>query len=77
MNLLVALMVAAILGIAPMIIASGKGRRHEWAWWAYGTVFFVIALVHALLLHPQRPCPLCAGMIRSEAVVCRHCTHAI
>jgi hypothetical protein len=83
---LVALFVfAGILGIIPAMIASKKGR-YAGAWWLYGTLLFIIALPHSLLLEPwqeftekraERKCPFCAELIKAEAKVCRYCNRDV
>jgi hypothetical protein len=37
------------LGVIPAMIAERKGRR-GFVWWIYGTVLFILALPHALIL---------------------------
>lgn len=47
------IVLAAILGILPGMIARRKGRCFI-DWWLYGTALFAVALLHALLLRPDR-----------------------
>ncbi len=47
------IVLAAILGILPGMIAQRKGRCFV-DWWLYGVALFAVALVHSLLLPPQR-----------------------
>jgi hypothetical protein len=53
MNPSAGIVLAAILGILPGMIAQRKGRCFV-DWWLYGVALFAVALVHSLLLHPQR-----------------------
>jgi Double zinc ribbon len=66
------LIVLGVIGLIPAAIASGKGRSFG-AWWVYGTLLWIVALVHSLLLTPARTCPHCAEQIKPEAKVCPHC----
>jgi len=43
------LILAVLLGIAPGLIAHGKGRNF-FLWWIYGVVLGPVALLHAILL---------------------------
>lgn len=43
------LVFAMILGVIPAMIANGKGRS-AFGWWVYGTLIFIIALPHSLLI---------------------------
>lgn len=75
-----------LLGLIPASIASKKGRDF-YAWWAYGMLLWIIALIHSVLLKEDlkkvdekalssgdlRRCPFCAEIIRREALKCKHC----
>jgi hypothetical protein len=72
------------LGLFPAFIAHGK-RRPFVLWWLYGTLLFLIALPHALLLNSNtlavgeriRPgekiCPYCHESVPEEDEVCPSC----
>jgi hypothetical protein len=52
MEILIPTLAAAVwLGLVPAAIARKKGRPFL-AWWVYGTLLFIIALPHALLMSP-------------------------
>jgi hypothetical protein len=53
MNPSAGIVLAVILGILPGMIAQRKGRCFI-DWWLYGMALFAVALVHALLLQPDR-----------------------
>lgn len=71
-----------LLGLIPAAIAQGKGRSFM-AWWIYGSLLFIIALPHALIMKRDeaaiarrdglRKCPHCAELIQLDAKVCKHC----
>jgi len=78
-----------LIGIVPALIANRKGRSFI-KWWIYGTLIFIVALIHALVVKPDiesinrkkaeegfRKCPFCAEWVRNEAKVCRYCNREI
>ena len=46
------LIFGAIVGVIPALIARSKGRGF-WGWWIYGSLLFIIAFVHVLLISPD------------------------
>jgi len=47
--LFVKLTCSVILGLIPAFIAQKKGRNF-YNWWIYGTLLFILALPHAILI---------------------------
>jgi ribosomal protein L32 len=80
------LVIAAIIGLIPAAIAYNKGKDF-WVWWFFGAAIFIVALPMAILAQPDndaletrqlgqgnlQKCPYCAELIKSDAVICKHC----
>jgi hypothetical protein len=80
------LVIIVVIGLLPAFIASSKGRDFV-TWWVYGSLLFIIALPHSLIMSADqkavegkqlatgdmRKCPHCAEVVKREAKVCRYC----
>lgn len=79
------LVIAVLIGLIPATVAKNKGYSFG-GWWFYGTMLFIIALPHALMMKPNRAgidqeqannglhrCGRCAEFIQNAAHVCRFC----
>ena len=75
---------ASVLGLIPAVIAYRKGRSFG-LWWIYGSMLFIVALFHSLLIKPKvQPPPLVKEKIElAEPVLpegtkrCQHCGQLI
>lgn len=85
MDVLTTLILAFFLAFIPAFIAKSKGRNF-FLWHLYGFAFFIIALIHSLLISktPEKiaedykekgyvECPFCKEFIKKDAVICPHC----
>jgi hypothetical protein len=71
------LVVAAVLGLLPALIARSKGRSFG-LWWLYGFAILIVAFPHSLVVAPVEtpklvPCSHCGEPVKHDATVCRSC----
>ena len=83
------LVVAALIGLIPAIIANKKGHSF-FVWWLFGSGVFILALPLSIILKPNKEelerrlgeeglikCPFCAEMVKEEAMVCKFCKSSL
>lgn len=75
------LIAQVVLAAIPASIARSKGRRYG-LWFVYGMLFWLIALIHSLLLPEPAAsgnarCPFCGEPVSSGAPACPHCGRAL
>jgi len=78
MDIMDILVVAVLIGLIPAVIANGKGRSFG-LWWIYGSLFFIVALIHSLVMKADQEalgnvrCQKCKEYVRRDATVCKYC----
>lgn len=81
-NIILVIIIAVSLGIMPAFVAMQKGRSF-FKWWVYGTLAFVVAMPHALLLgggvrlvrSGTKSCGFCRMKVSISASHCPRCGH--
>ena len=74
----IALLILIFIGLIPAVIAGHKGHSFG-KWWIYGSLLFIIALPHALLIKldqvsiekkqmtkGMKKCPFCGEMAKGD-----------
>lgn len=63
-----------VIGFIPAYIAKYKGRDFI-AWYIYGVLLFIIALIHSLLLKDQSKiqCSVCKEWTKRDKALCEYC----
>jgi len=51
---IIALATSAVLGFIPASIAKDKGYENMGAWWFYGWMLFIVALIHSICLENKK-----------------------
>lgn len=65
----------ALFGLIIGVLARKKGRSFA-AWFIYGALLFLPALIHILVVKDAgKKCSACLSVVPKEATVCRFCQH--
>lgn len=64
--------ILCFLGMIVAWIAWYKGRNRH-LWWLYGSLLFVVAFPHVLLIDRTPRCPHCGEAVEAEADECANC----
>ncbi len=71
------IILAALVGLIPAVIAKRKGHSFL-LWWIFGGLLLIVALPLALYQKDRRPrCPECREIVQPEATRCPHCNAEI
>lgn len=80
------LLLGALMGLLPAVIAGRKGRAFG-PWWVFGALVFIVALPASLFIESdakaleaadlytgrKKKCPECAAILKAEANDCPSC----